>query len=159
RLRLPPQIDALVASFINAHRPPIGVGSLSQAAELFRAGARNCRIWCAASGHGGPAALLDERAAVPRRGNLVECDELCYGIGLLLEPFDADRSQRRDNRGCSTLGGHFLSSAAECPSKLREPDDRERNSAGHCTPYRWFHPGMDLHFITLAVGEGNFSGF
>src|SRR5438132_2086146 len=139
--------------------PRSGIGSLSQAAELFRAGARNCRIRCIASRHGSPAALLDERAAVPRRGNLVECDELCYGIGLLLELFDADRSQRRDDRGCSTLGCHFLSSAAECPSELREPDDRERNSADHCTPHRWFHPRMDLHFVTLAVGEGNFSGF
>src|ERR1700736_5160171 len=143
-------------------RPPYpdwGVGSLSQTAELFPAGAANFRIRWSASGHGSPAALLDERAAVPRRGNLVECDELCYGIGLLLELFDADRSQGRDDRSCSTLGGHFLSSAAECPSKLREPDDRERNSADHCTPHRWFHPGMDLHFVTLAVGEGHFSGF
>ena len=39
------------------------------------------------------------------------------------------------------------------------PTTANANSAGHCTPYRWFHPGMDLHFVTLAVGEGNFSGF
>jgi hypothetical protein len=32
-------------------------------------------------------------------------------------------------------------------------------TAGHCTPYRWFHPGMDLHFVTLALGEANFSCF
>src|SRR4029077_18239863 len=76
-----------------------GVRFLSQAAEFFCTSARNCRIRRAASGHGSPAALLDERATVPRRGNLVERDELCYGIGLLLELFDADRSQRRDDRG------------------------------------------------------------
>src|SRR4029077_19809362 len=86
-------------------------------------------------------------------------DELCRGIGLLLEPLDADRSQRLDDRGVSTLGGHFLGSAAECPSELREPHDRERNSTGHRTPYRWLHPRMDLHFVTLALGEANFSCF
>jgi hypothetical protein len=66
-------------------------------------------------------------------------------MGLLLELRDADRSQHRYDRGFRALGCHFLSSAAECPSERREPEDRERNSADHCTPYRWFHPGMDLH--------------
>src|SRR4029077_9225352 len=80
-------------------------------------------------------------------------------MGWLPEPSDADRSQRRDECGVSTLGGHFLGSAAECPSELREPQDRERNSAGHRTPYRWFHPGMDLHLVTLALGETSFSCF
>ncbi len=51
-------------------------GPLRKAAELFCAGTSNCRIRCVASGHGGPAALLDEGAPVPRRGNLVERDEL-----------------------------------------------------------------------------------
>ena len=74
-------------------------------------------------------------------------------IGLLLEPLDADRSQRRYDRGFGALAGHFLRGAAECPSERRKPDNRERNSADHCTPYRWFHPGMDLHFVTLALGE------
>jgi hypothetical protein len=49
---------------------------------------------------------------------------------------------------------HSLSSATECPSERREPDDRQHNSAGHCTPYRWFHPGMDLHVVTLAWEKG-----
>jgi hypothetical protein len=75
---------------------------------------------------------------------------------LVLELLDADRSQRRYDRGFRALGGHFLSSAAECPSERREPDNRERNSADHCTPYRWFRPAMDLHFGTLALGEANF---
>jgi hypothetical protein len=77
----------------------------------------------------------------------------------VLEFLDADRSQYGYDRGFSTLGGHFLGSAAERPSELREPDDRERSSAGQCAPYRWFHPGMDLHFVTLALGEANFSCF
>jgi hypothetical protein len=41
------------------------VGSLSQAAKLFCAGARNCRIRCIASRHVSPAALLDDRSPVP----------------------------------------------------------------------------------------------
>src|ERR1700746_2524096 len=132
-----------------------GVGFLSQAAELFCASARNCRIRCATPRHRSPAALLDESATVPRRGDLVECDEFCCGIGLLLESFDTDRSQRLDDSGFRALSCHFLRSVAECPSELGEPDDRERYSADHCTPHRWFHPGMDLHFVTLILGEGN----
>src|SRR5271163_207722 len=62
-----------------APSPDSGSGFLSQAAEFFRASARNCRIRCAASRHRSPAALLDEGATVPRRGNLVECDEFCCG--------------------------------------------------------------------------------
>src|SRR5205807_5419727 len=88
------------------------------------------------------------------RGNLVERDELGCCIGLLLEFLDADRSQRYYDCGFSALGCHFLSGAAECPSERRKPYDRERDSADHCTPYRWFHPGMDLHFVTLALEEG-----
>src|ERR1700719_4443246 len=45
----------------------------------------------------------------------------------------------------------ILRGAAECPSKRRKPDNRERNSADHCTPYRWFHPGMNLHCVTSAL--------
>src|SRR6202035_5011628 len=67
---------------------------------------------------------------------------------------DADRSQRRYDRGFSALACHFLRGAAECPSEGREPDNRERNSADHCTPYRWFHPGMDLHFVTCLWEKG-----
>src|SRR4029077_2875768 len=58
--------DARVAP---CHQPsPVAqfrVGSLSQAAELFCAGARNCPIRVIASRHGGPAALLDDRSPVP----------------------------------------------------------------------------------------------
>ena len=86
---------------------PFGVGFLSQAAEFFCASARNRRIRRVAPRHGSPAALLDEGATVPRRGDLVECDEFGCGIGLLLEPFDADRSQRLDDRGFSALVAIF----------------------------------------------------
>jgi len=72
---------------------------------------------------------------------------------LLLELLDADRSQRRYDRGFSALACHFLRGAAKCSSERRKPDSRESNSADHCTPYRWFHPGMDLHYVTLALGE------
>jgi hypothetical protein len=48
---------------------------------------------------------------------------------LLLELLDADRSQRRYDRGFSALGCNFLSGAAECLSERRKPDSRERNSA------------------------------
>ena len=131
-------------------------GPLRKAAELFCAGTSNCRIRCVVPRHGSPAAFFDERAPIPR-GNLVERDELGCCIGLLPEFLDADRSQRCYDRGFSALVCHFLSGAAECPSERRKPYDRERNSADHCTPYRWFHPGMDLHFVTLTLGEGNFS--
>src|SRR6266436_5072152 len=134
------------------------VGSLSQAAKRFCAGGRNCRIRCIASRHGSPAALLDDRSPVPCR-NLVELDQFRRCIGLVLELLDADRSQHRYDRGFGALGCHSLSCAAECPSERRESDNRDRNSTGHCTPYRWFHPGMDLHFVTLALGEANFSCF
>src|SRR3984893_4016001 len=40
-------------------------GPLSKAAELFCTGSSNCRIRCIASGHGSPAALLDDRSPVP----------------------------------------------------------------------------------------------
>ena len=81
--------------------------------------------------------------------NVVECDAFCCGIGLLLEPLQTDRSQRRDDRGFSALSCHFLGSAAERPSELRQPDEGERNSADHYTRDRWFHPGMDLHSVAL----------
>ena len=94
--------------------------------------------------------------AVPGEGgNLVECDAFRRGIGLLLEPLQTDRSQRRDDRRFSALSCHFLRSAAECPSELGEPDGRERYSADHCTPHRWFHSGMDLHFVTLVCEKRN----
>jgi hypothetical protein len=48
---------------------------------------------------------------------------------LLLELLDADRSQRRYDRGFSALACQFLRGAAECPSERRKPDNRERNSA------------------------------
>ena len=127
-------------------------GPSSKAAELFCAGTSNCRIRCVAPRHGSPAAFLDEGAPIPR-GNLVERDELGCCIGLLLEFLDADRSQRCYDCGFSALGCHFLSGAAECPSERRKPYDRERDSADYCTPYRWFHPGMDLHFVTLHSGR------
>lgn len=138
----------------NATRRLRASGSLGQAAELFCASARNCRIRRAASRHRSPAALLDERTPVPGRGNLVECDELCRGIGLLLEPFDADRSQRRDDRSFSALGGHLLGSAAECPAERRKPDDRERNGSDRRAPHRRFYPRMDLHLVTVVGRKG-----
>ena len=76
-----------------------------------------------------------------------------------MELLYADRSEHRHDRVLSALSCYFLGSAAECPSERREPDYREPDSTDHCTPYRWFHAGMDLHLITLALGEGHFSYF
>src|ERR1700730_6038706 len=39
------------------------------------------------------------------------------------------------------------------PSERREPHDRQYNSAGHCTPYRWFHSGMDFRFRPRGSGR------
>src|SRR5580693_7078471 len=69
--------SASVTPVLNPRHRSIGDGPLRKATELFCAGTSNCRIWCVASRHGSPAAFLDEGTPVPRRGNLVERDELC----------------------------------------------------------------------------------
>ena len=72
-----PSDSASVTPVLNPRHRSIGDGPLRKATELFCAGTSNCRIWCVASRHGSPAAFLDEGTPVPRRGNLVERDELC----------------------------------------------------------------------------------
>jgi hypothetical protein len=52
--------------------------------------------------------------------NLIERDELCRRISLLLEIRDADRGQYPHHSGFGTLGCHLLGRAAECPSERRE---------------------------------------
>jgi len=61
-----PSDNAPVTPVLNPHPSPVGSGPLRKAAELFRADTSNCRIGCAASRHGSPAAFLDEGAPVPR---------------------------------------------------------------------------------------------
>ena len=97
----------------------------------------------AAAARNGHRFTLDDGGSGARRGGgiLVESDEFRFGIGLLLEPLHTDRNQRPDDRGFSALSCHFIGSAAERPSELRQLDEGERNSADHCTRHRWFHPG------------------
>jgi len=60
------------------------------------------------------------------------------------------RSQHRYDRGFGRAGLPFAQQYCRVSIERRESTTVPQ-SAGHCTPYRWFHPGMDLHFVTLPL--------
>src|SRR5436190_11268221 len=90
--------------------------TLQALAELFRASADNSGVRGIASRHRCPAALLDDRSAIPR-GGLFELDQSRRRIGLMLEFLDADRREYGNHRGLRSLFRHSLGSAAERPSQ------------------------------------------
>jgi len=103
-------------------RPVADRLNLQSTAKAFCARSCDCGVWGIRTGRRCPTTLLDDRSPIPRRRHLLELDQFCCCVSLMLEFLNADRRQNANDRSLSSLLRHPLGRAAECPSEVGEPD-------------------------------------